>query len=62
MTNQIAPMICELCGAMMNAHAEKFVEPLSAAEAEQSDPALGGLIEEIHQCPRCGRIQSRRSK
>ena len=62
MRDQIAPMLCEMCGALMNAHAEKLVEPLSAAEADQSDPALGGLIEEIHQCPRCGRVQSRRGK
>jgi hypothetical protein len=44
----------------MNAHAEKPVMPVSAEEADRADAGLGALIEEIHQCPRCGHVQSRR--
>jgi hypothetical protein len=45
----------------MNQHAEKLVEPRSAADAAAIDTALGGLIEEVHTCPRCGRVESRRA-
>ena len=61
MTSQIVPMTCEGCGEPMNAHAEKPVVPVSADEAERADRGLGLLIEEVHQCPRCGAIQSRRA-
>jgi len=43
----------------MNAHAEKPVVPLSAEEADWADPAIG-VIEEVHQCPHCGTVRSRR--
>jgi predicted RNA-binding Zn-ribbon protein involved in translation (DUF1610 family) len=42
---------CPKCGAEMNRHAEKLV---------YSDPAIDELIEEIHACPRCGNVESRR--
>jgi hypothetical protein len=60
MTSRIAPMTCEGCGETMNAHAEKPVVPITSEEAERADGGLDGLIEEIHQCPGCGRVQSRR--
>jgi len=60
MTNQIAPMTCETCGERMNAHAEKPVVALSAEEADRADPAIGA-IEEVHQCPHCGAVRSRRA-
>jgi hypothetical protein len=41
----------------MNRHAEKLVY---SDHAEWIDPALGGLIEETHACPRCGNVESRR--
>ena len=53
-------MTCALCGATMNAHAEKPVVPISAEEARRADPVMG-LIEEVHQCPHCGAVQSRRA-
>lgn len=57
---RIVPMTCDACGATMNPHAEKPVVAATRAEAERMDPAFGGLIEEIHQCPACGSVQSRR--
>jgi predicted RNA-binding Zn-ribbon protein involved in translation (DUF1610 family) len=56
------PMMCTSCGIPMNHHAEKLVEPTSAAEAKKLDPILGGLIEEVHTCPGCGRVASRHAE
>jgi len=56
----MAAMICRSCGNEMNHHAEKLVLPSGAQEASAVDPILGGLIEEIHTCPRCGAGASRR--
>jgi ribosomal protein S27AE len=53
-------MICPQCGDEMNHHADKLVEPTSAAEVRQIDPALGGIVEETHGCPGCGAVASRR--
>ena len=52
-------MTCAMCGATMNAHAEKPVVPISAEEAGSANAVIG-LIEEVHQCPHCGAVQSRR--
>jgi predicted RNA-binding Zn-ribbon protein involved in translation (DUF1610 family) len=41
---------CPRCGAEMNRHAEKLVYAEGAAE----------LLEEVHACPRCGNVESRR--
>jgi hypothetical protein len=57
---RIAPMFCDSCGARMNPHAEKPVIPDADDDGDRVDWAVGGLIEEIHQCPGCGRVQSRR--
>ncbi len=53
-------MQCEKCGAEMNHHADKLVEPVDGAGTAAIDPVLGGLIEEIHGCRVCGHVQSRR--
>jgi predicted RNA-binding Zn-ribbon protein involved in translation (DUF1610 family) len=55
-------MMCPECGVEINRHAEKLVDPVSAREALSMDPALGGLIEEIHTCPECGLAHSRRTR
>ena len=57
---RIVPMTCPGCGAKMNPHAEKPVDPVTRAETERMDAAVGALIEEIHQCPNCHNVQSRR--
>ena len=59
MNSRVTPMTCAMCGATMNAHAEKPVVPISAEEAGSANAVIG-LIEEVHQCPHCGAVQSRR--
>ena len=54
-------MMCSMCGAEMNHHADKLLEPRSAADMKHIDSALGGLIEETHSCPGCGNVESRRA-
>ena len=52
-------MTCPECGVEMNQHAEKLVDPTSAAEAARVDPVLGGVVQEMHTCPECGQVHSR---
>jgi predicted RNA-binding Zn-ribbon protein involved in translation (DUF1610 family) len=59
--HRIARMTCPECGATMNPHAEKAVALLSAEDVAHADPALDGLVEEIHQCPLCGWVEARRT-
>jgi ribosomal protein S27AE len=54
------PMICPMCGATMNQHAEKVVYT-GDATAAGVDAALGGVVEEMHACPRCGYVTSRQA-
>ncbi len=43
----------------MNHHAEKLVDPFKPQHAALVDPVLGGIIEEVHTCPECGKAESR---
>jgi hypothetical protein len=43
----------------MNPHAEKLMAARTATEEAAVDPALGGVVKEIHQCPACGAVESR---
>jgi len=52
-------MTCPRCGAAMNHHADKQVEPRNAFEAQRADPATGKLTIEIHGCPGCGNVAER---
>jgi ribosomal protein S27AE len=52
-------MICPKCGVGMNFHAEKLVYSESALDM---DAALGGHVEEMHTCPRCGSTESCRER
>lgn len=52
-------MICSECGSEMNHHADKLVYSIEQSVTAKSDPSLGGLIEETHNCPGCGAIASR---
>ena len=56
---QVETMVCTKCGAEMNLHAEKLVEPTSAEEVERADPQLDALVEECYSCPQCGEGASR---
>ncbi len=53
-------MICAECGMEMNHHADKLVYSDSPDEMARMDPALGGLIEETHTCPGCGKAEAHR--
>jgi len=54
-------MICPKCDDEMNHHADKLVYPTSPEDAKKMNATLGGVIEEIHCCPRCGAVASRRT-
>jgi hypothetical protein len=44
----------------MNRHAEKLVTSESSDESRDADLDLGGVVEEVHCCPGCGEIMTRR--
>jgi ribosomal protein S27AE len=53
-------MICPECGVEMNFHAEKvnYSESISGA----IDPVFGGVVEEAHTCPVCGKTLLRQEE
>jgi hypothetical protein len=51
--------VCPDCGAEMNLHAEKVDYTRTPDGAESIDEGLGGLLEEFHTCPACGRTHAR---
>jgi hypothetical protein len=44
----------------MNHHADKLRKETRLDDASAFDSALGGVIEEFHTCPQCGKTESRR--
>jgi ribosomal protein S27AE len=52
----VTQMICPKCGAEMNHHADKIDY---ASEDESVDTVFGGVLKEIHTCPKCGHIETR---
>lgn len=55
-------MTCRECGVEMNLHAEKI--DYTAAlddDATDVDPQLGGILEEAHACPLCGKTETRKA-
>jgi len=60
MAKQTHAMICPKCGAEMNHHADKLVDPVTPEDRKHVNAALGGVIEETHCCPGCGGLASRR--
>jgi len=54
-------MICQRCGVEMNHHCDKVVYTSEPQRTGQTDPSLGGVIEEFHTCPKCGSGTSRRT-
>ncbi|MDQ3908619.1 MAG: hypothetical protein M3268_09795 [Acidobacteriota bacterium] len=48
-------MKCPECGAQMNHHADKVDYNAALDEPELIDPDFGGVLEEAHTCPACGR-------
>jgi len=55
-------MICPDCGSEMNYHAEKLDYTAACIEPEAVDPDLGGVLAEVHTCPRCGKMGTRRAQ
>jgi len=47
------PMNCPGCGAVMNYHADK----VDYSDSDQADLVFGGTVEEVHTCPKCGRVE-----
>jgi ribosomal protein S27AE len=62
MPNPKSKMTCPKCGAEMNHHADKLTEPVKPEDMKRVNPALGGVIEEMHWCPGCGAVESRRTE
>ncbi len=54
-------MICPDCGVEMNHHADK-IDYTAHDEAQAIDPDFGGVVEEAHTCPVCGRTHTRRAE
>ena len=52
-------MICPSCRVEMNHHCDKLVYATEPQDIGQSDPSLGGFVEEFHTCPKCGGGASR---
>ena len=50
-------MICPLCGAEMNHHADKV--DYTTNDASTIDPVFGGELKEAHTCPNCGDTELR---
>lgn len=50
-------MTCPECGAEMNQHAQKIV--YGSDDSAIVDPDFGGVVNEVHCCPKCGRIELR---
>lgn len=46
---------CPQCGVEINHHASKLTYPTTPEEASKIDPVLGGLLEDAHCCPECGK-------
>ena len=55
-------MICPKCGAEMNHHADKLVDPVTPEDRKHFNYTLSGMIEEMHSCPGCGAVASRKEE
>lgn len=53
------PMVCQDCGVELNYHAEKINYAATLEHPEHVDPVLGGVVEEAHSCPGCGKTETR---
>jgi ribosomal protein S27AE len=62
MTKKREKMICPDCGVEMNHHADKIDYAAALDDASAVDPDFGGVVEEAHTCPVCGRTHTRRAQ
>jgi hypothetical protein len=59
-----AKLKCPGCGAVMNFHAEKINQSARVAAEDRIAAGLnefGEVVEEIHTCPACATISTRRA-
>jgi ribosomal protein S27AE len=54
-------MMCPDCGVGMNYHADKIDYSAALEDASGLDAVFGGVVEEAHTCPVCGRTHMRRT-
>ncbi len=52
-------MICPDCGVEMNHHADKIDYSAPLDEGASADTVFGGMVQEAHTCPSCGRTHMR---
>lgn len=62
MTTREKKMICADCGVEMNHHADKVDYYEALEDGEEVDAAFGGVVEEAHTCPACGKTKMRRAQ
>jgi predicted RNA-binding Zn-ribbon protein involved in translation (DUF1610 family) len=55
-------MICPDCGIEMNYHAEKIDYTAALTDPDAIDLDLGGVLEEVHTCPGCGKTGTRKAR
>ena len=60
--SQTNKMICANCGAEMNHHAMKIDYSRSLDDSHDADPVYGGVLEEAHTCPHCGKTELRKAE
>ena len=56
---EVKKMVCPDCGVEMNYHAEKIDYTAALDNPSAIDPDLGGVLEEAHTCPACGKTTLR---
>ena len=54
-------MICPDCRLEMNYHAEKLDYAAAITDPDAVDLDFGGVLEEVHACPGCGKMGTRLS-
>lgn len=54
-------MLCPNCGVQMNHHADKLDLTTALTEPDAVDPQLGGILEEVYSCPKCGKTVVQRA-
>jgi predicted RNA-binding Zn-ribbon protein involved in translation (DUF1610 family) len=61
MTKMREKMNCPDCGVEMNHHADKIDYSAALEDDAAVDPTFGGIVEEAHTCPECGKTHTRRA-
>jgi ribosomal protein S27AE len=55
-------MSCPKCGTEMNHHADKIDYMAGISGDQPIDTELGGVLKEIHTCPKCGNVETQTAK